>query len=147
MSNDPAFDDDRVASEIHRAISLRMGRGREYSVEDVGTGTKIPARTLASYIAAGDNRRTPSGPALLRLMGFFGAEFTTKVLSLVGMGAFYLEPEPNDPAIVIATLVEGASHFARRGADRVYCHNDQGALEPIADEMIATLTPFSSRSR
>ncbi|WP_348656623.1 hypothetical protein [uncultured Sphingobium sp.] len=85
---------------------------------------------------------------LIRIASFLGEEgvvFLSKALGVIGLGAHSLTPRPGDPGMVIATLAQGVSQFAIRGADNVYCHVDQGALEPVADELIATLVPFSSR--
>lgn len=145
MSNDRMISTLGVDDEIARAIGLFMGRGRLLSVNDVATGTGINARTLQSYIASNEDRRTPSYEHLFTLMQFFGTPFTSKVLGWIGQGAHSLTPQAGDPGIIIATLVGGAAQFAARGADNEYCHVDHGALEAVADEMIATLVPFSSK--
>lgn len=145
-NSDPDLQDH--ANDIFRALTLCMGRGREFSVDDVEMGTGIKGRTLNSYIAADpDARKVPSGDKLLRLMSFFGTPFTTKLIARGGMGAFNLVPQPGDPEEIIATLMDTTHEFTRRGLDRVYCNNDQGALEPVADKAIAILTPFSSKAR
>lgn len=146
MSNDGLISTAGVDDEIARAIGLFMGRGRQFSVADIALATGIGARTLQSYIASGEERRTPSYEALFTLMQFFGPQFTSKVLGWIGQGAHSLTPEANDPGVIIATLAQGVSQFAIRGADNVFCHVDQGALEPVADQMIATLVPFSSKA-
>lgn len=145
VSNDHLISTAGVDDEIARAIGLFMGRGRRFSVADVAEGTGLGARSLQSYIASGEDRRTPSYEVLFTLMQFFGPQFTSKVLGWIGQGAHSLTPEPGDPGMVIATLAQGVSQFAIRGADNHFCHLDQGALEPVADELIATLVPFSSR--
>ena len=137
---------DCVSPHVHRAISLFMGHGRRFSVEEVASATGINARTLYSYIAADpQDRRSPSADRILMLCGFFGAEFTSKLLSIVGQAAHDLHPNSKEPAVVIANLVNGAAAFAQRGADQRFCHIDQAALEPVADEMIQILEPFSTR--
>ncbi|MEE2740781.1 MAG: hypothetical protein VYA35_05310 [Pseudomonadota bacterium] len=135
---------------VYRALSLFIGDGRRYSVHDIEIGIPgLKARTVSSWIAnAPENRRAPKMRDLIRIASFLGEEgvvFLSKALGVIGLGAHSLTPRPGDPGMVIATLAQGVSQFAIRGADNVYCHVDQGALEPVADELIATLVPFSSR--
>jgi transcriptional regulator with XRE-family HTH domain len=146
VSNEGLISTAGVDDEIARAIGLFMGRGRRYSVSDVAMATGLGARSLQSYIASGEERRTPSYEVLFTLMQFFGPQFTSKVLGWIGQGAHSLTPQAGDPGMVIATLAQGVSQFAIRGADNHFCHVDQGALEPVADELIATLVPFSSKA-
>lgn len=146
MSNEGLISTAGVDDEIARAVGLFMGRGRRFSVADVAMVTGINARTLQSYIASNEDRRTPSYEQLFTLMQFFGPQFTSKVLGWIGQGAHSLTPEATDPGMVIATLAQGVSQFAIRGADNHFCHVDQGELEPVADQLIATLVPFSSKA-
>jgi hypothetical protein len=87
VSDNTLIEQDCASQQIARAIGLFMGAGRKYSVADVSLGTNIPSRTLSGYIASGEDRRTPSADKLLVLMHFFGIEFASKVLGVVGMGA------------------------------------------------------------
>ncbi|PTQ12937.1 hypothetical protein CLG96_02000 [Sphingomonas oleivorans] len=133
---------------IHRTLGLFIGQGRRFSVEDIETGTGIPARTVSGWIAnAVENRRRPKGGHLMILCHFIGVEFTNKLLGAVGQGARDLNPAEDAPASVVSKLVSGAAEFAKRGLDGRYCHTDRGELEDDADEMIMILTPFSSRAR
>lgn len=158
MSDRQSVSDRRLISTesakdaIARALSLNMGQGRRHSISDVASATRLPDEDeerckarLYSYIRETD-RRTPPGDVLLRLCDFFGPDFTSKVLGDVGQGAHYLEPRPGEPGYVIARLAKGTGEFAWRGADHRYCHVDRGHLEPVADEMIQILQPFSSKA-
>ena len=134
-------------AHIYRALSLFIGSGRRYSVDDIETGTGIPARTVSAWVAnAIENRRRPKGSHLLILQQFIGIELTNKLLAPIGQGGRSLNPEPNDPGVVVAKLSAGLHEFAQRAVDGVYCHIDKGELEPEADMIIATMTPFASRS-
>lgn len=136
---------------IHHALSLFVGRGRAWSCEDLATaltaaGHEIKAGAVGGWIASDpDDRRTPPSDVLLKLFQILGTPFSNKVLGLVGQGAHALEARPNEPGKIIADLSRGVAEFAVRGADGVYCNADQGALEPVADLIIETVQPFSSK--
>lgn len=137
---------------VHKALSIFIGDGKKHTVGDVEAGTGIASRTVSSWIANSiENRRAPKFRDIIRIAQWLGATdgpiFLSKALGPAGFGAHNLEPQASDPGMIIATLVTGAGHFAARGADNVFCHRDQGALEPVADEMIAALVPFSTRRR
>lgn len=137
-----------AADAIHRALSLYIGRGRQYQADDIEDATGIPARTVSSWIAASpEDRRMPPTDKLLQIAAFLGPRFTSKLLGVAGQGAYSLDPEPSDPAALIATLLDGTNEFTKRGLDHHYCHVDRGVLEPMADRMIALLQPFSSKGR
>lgn len=137
------------ASEaIYRALSLHIGNGKTYSVDDIHAATGIPARNVSAWIAGSpESRRSVKAQHLLMLCSFLGESFTSKVLGVIGMGAHSLEPEAGSPGVIIARLINGTSQFATRGADHVYCNVDLGALEPVADDMITILQPFSTKGR
>lgn len=148
MTNYPLPAQEVAAQQICRALGMYMGQGRRWTVEEVSGATGIKSRTLWSYIQADPGERsTVPGDKLLILCGFFGAEFTSKVLGVIGQGAHDMEPDSKAPGMVIANLVGGAAVFAELGADNVFDHRDQAKLEPIADTLIATLTPFSTKGR
>ena len=150
VSTIPFCTQEMADEAVYRALSLFIGDGRRYSVDDIEIGVPgLKARTVSSWIAnSPENRRAPKARDMMRIAHFLGADgptFLSKVYGSIGLGAHSLTPQPGDPGMVIATLAQGVSQFAIRGADNVYCHVDQGALEPVADELIATLVPFSSR--
>lgn len=141
-----------ASDTIYSALSIFIGDGKKHSVLDVEAGTGIPNRTVSSWIANSiENRRAPKMRDILRIAHWLGHRdgliLMSKMMGPLGFGAHPLRPKAGDPGAIIATLTTGAGHFAVRGADNVYCHQDHGALEPIADEMIATLLQFSSRGR
>lgn len=145
MSDNTLIEQDCASQQIARAIGLFMGAGRKYSVADVSLGTNIPSRTLSGYIASGEDRRTPSADKLLVLMHFFGIEFASKVLGVVGMGAHTLVVKHERPGAVIATLCGATAMIADMAADGVIDHRERAQLEPIADKVIATLQPYATR--
>jgi len=148
VSDIPLPTQDAADAHIARALSLFMGDQRKHSVSEVSLATGIKSRTLWSWIAANPiDRSTIPGDKLLVLMGFLGTEFTSKVLSIIGQGAHSLQAEHGQPAVVIAKLVTGVAEFAQRGSDNRFCHVDESALEPVADDMIEILTPFSTKGR
>jgi len=145
VSNDSMISPDQADDVIFRALSLIMGRGRKFSVEDVELGTGIPARTLSAMIAADVGaRRRPKGQHLLMLCQFFGTSFTERLLAPIGQGATDLDPTSDAPCKVVATLMRGAAEFADRAADGQFCHRDRGDLADDAVEMIQILTPFAA---
>lgn len=135
---------------VYRALSLFIGDGRRFSVDDIEIGIPgLKARTVSSWIAHSlENRRAPKGRDLLRIAHFLGDDgptFLSKAYGPIGIGAHSLDPKPGDPGRVIATIVGAAAKFAELGADGVYCHRDKCALEPITDELIATVQPFCTQ--
>ncbi|WP_152522367.1 hypothetical protein [Sphingobium sp. HDIP04] len=152
MSTIPFCTQEMADEAVYLALSLFIGDGRRYSVDDIEAGIPgMKARTVSSWIAHSlENRRAPKARDLLRIAHFLGKDgplFMSKVMGRIGMGAHSLTPQPGDPGVVIATLAQGVSQFAIRGADNRFCHVDQGELEPVADHLIATLVPFSSKGR
>jgi hypothetical protein len=144
VSNSTMISHAAADEAICKAVSLFMGRGRAHSVEDVAIGTGIPARTLSAMIASGGDRRCPSGPNLLLLASFFGVTFTDRVLGCIGQGARDLDPAADAPAVIVATLMQGAAEFAKAGADGQFCHRDRGELADDAAMMIQILEPFTA---
>ena len=147
VSNDALISPDRASEAVAQTLRLFIGRGRKFSVEDVAEGTGIPARTLRSYIATGEERRAPSGDTLLVLSHFLGRDFSSRLLGNIGQGTFDLNPAPGEPGYVIATLIRVASVFAELGVDQVFCNGDKGKLAPLADLAVSVLTPFTSQAR
>lgn len=145
MNDTHLISQDVAEQQIARSISLFMGFNRKYSVKEVSMATGIAERTLSSYIGSGEDRRTPAADKMLLLMGFFGDEFTSKVLSAVNMGAHQLVLKHEAPMAVVAALAAGCSAVASYAADGIFDHQDRAKLEPIADRLIATLQPFASR--
>jgi hypothetical protein len=141
----------RAKDGVHHALSLFVGRGRAWSCDDLATaltaaGHEIKAGAVGGWIASDpDDRRTPPTDVLLKLFQLLGPAFSNKVLGIVGQGAHALDAKPNEPGRIIADLSRGVAEFATRGADGVFCNVDQGALEPVADLIIATVQPFSSK--
>ena len=150
MSTVPYLTQEMADEAVYRALSLFIGDGRRYSVDDIEIGIPgIKARTVSSWIANSvENRRAPKARDVMRIAHFLGEDgprFLSKVYGSIGMGAHSLSPKAGDPGVIIATLAQGVGQFAIRGADNIFCHVDHGALEPVADQMIATLVPFSSK--
>lgn len=151
VSTTPYCTQDLADEAVYRALSLFIGDGRRYSVDDIEIGVPgLKARTVSSWIAnSPENRRAPKARDIMRIAHFLGHDgivFLSKIFGPIGLGAHSLTPQAGDPGVIIATLAQGVSQFAIRGADNVFCHVDQGALEPVADQMIATLVPFSSKA-
>jgi len=148
--DDGLLSDDAADEAVYRALTLFIGRGKRFSVEDIETGTNrlITASTVSKWITPNvGERRRPRGSCLLLLCQFIGVEFTNKLLGPIGQGGRDLNPTPDAPAAVVATLMAGASEFAAKAVDGRYCHQDCGELEDDADQMIQILTPFSSRGK
>lgn len=130
---------------IYRALSLFMGDGRKFSVEDVAIGTSIPARTLYGFVASGpEDRRRPKGWHLLTLQQFFGVAFTDKLLSPIGQGGRSLEAEEGSPGVVMAHLTRDLAQIAGCGVNGAWNHTHERQLEKAADDAILILTPLSS---
>jgi hypothetical protein len=146
VSGDALISQQAADEAVYRALSLFIGQGRRYSCDDIETGTGIAARTVGAWIAnAIENRRRPKGSHLLILQQFIGLELTNKLLGPIGQGGRPLQPDENEPSVVIAKLAAGVAEFAARGADGRFCHIDRAELEDDADMIIATVVPFSSR--
>lgn len=145
VSDNALIEQHCASQQIARAIGLFMGAGRKYSVADVSLGTGIPSRTLSSYIASGEERRTPAADKPLVLMHFFGTEFASKVLGSIGLGAHEVVVKHERPGAVIATLAAATSMIADMATDGFIDHRERAQLELVADNVIATLQPFATR--
>lgn len=142
----PLIEQDCASQQIARAIGLFVGAGRKYSVAEVAIGTGIPSRTVSSYIASGEDRRTPSSDKLLVLMHFLGIEFSSKVLGCIGIGAHDIEVKHDRPGAVIATLAAATALIAEMATDGTIDHRERAQLEPVADKVIATMQSFATRT-
>ena len=150
MSTIPFCTQEMADEAVYRALTLFIGDGRRYSVEDIEIGVPgLKARTVSSWIAnSPDNRRAPKARDIIRIAHFLGQDgivFLSKVYGQIGLGAHSLTPKAGDTGMIIATVAAAAAKFAELGADGVYCHRDQGVLEPVTDHLIATILPFSAR--
>lgn len=145
MSNDRMLTPEAADDHVHRTLSLFMGRGRRFSVEEVSIGTGIADRTLSAMIAASpEARRRPSACHILMLASFFGVEFTERLLAPIGQGARDLDPAADAPGAIVATLITGAAEFARAGQDGAFCNRDRHELADDAASMIRILEPFTA---
>lgn len=146
MTNSTLIAPEEADAAVWRALTLFIGRGRRYSVEDVATGTGIPGNTIAKWLTPDPlQRRRPKGCHLLLVAQFIGVAFTNKLLGPIGQGGRELEAADDAPGRVIARLAAASAKFAELGADGAFDHVDRGKLEPFADDMIEVITPFSSR--
>lgn len=140
---------DRISPEeadraVHAALTLFIGRGREFSVEDLHAATGIPVSTIGKWLTPDAiQRRRPKACHILLLAQLIGVRFLNKLYAPIGMGGRDLEPESGSPADVTAKLVVGAAEFAMRAVDGRFCHVDRGKLAPHAADMIEILTPFA----
>jgi len=132
---------------VYRALSLFIGDGRRYSVEDIEIGVPgLKARTVSSWIAnSAENRRAPKARDLIRIAHFLGDDgptFLSKVYGCVGLRVMHQTPQPNEPAVIVARLMAGAATYAELGKDGRYCHRDRPLLERATDDMMDAMSAF-----
>lgn len=92
--------DEQVAAVISKALSLLVGKGRRYTVDEVAAATGIPLRTLQDYHAG---TSIPGGVNLLRLITWFAEdhpEFGLAILRPTGL----LESPTEGQILAIKTL-------------------------------------------
>lgn len=131
---------------IYRALTLFIGRGRRYSVEDIAIGTGIPGSTIAKWLTPDPlQRRRPKGSHLLVIRQYIGVEFTNKELEAIGQGGRALHAEEGSPGLVMAHLTRDLAQIAGCGVSGSWNHTHERDLEEAADDAITILTPLSSR--
>lgn len=146
MSNARLLSQDCASAHVAHCIGLFIGRGRLYSVSDVSAATGISARTISSWVAgAPEDRRCPSGDALLVLCGFLGRPFVARLISPVGMGAIDLEHgdrlEPTHP---LSSLLGLVAQMARYAEDNIIDHREDAPVRDVMDQVIAICLPYSN---
>lgn len=152
MSDNRQITQQCAQANLHRALSLFIGRGRKHSVADIEAGTGISARTVSSWTAnSEENRRNPTFADILVIADFLGGEdgrdgaiFMSNALEGTPYGAHVVERHVAPATDVITTLSNGSAAFLEAGIDHVFDHQEKARLKPWADKMIAILKPFSS---
>lgn len=89
---------ERAGNKIGRALSLYVGRGRQFSVKELSNATGVKDRVIECALvdASSYDFRPLPNEALLSIACFLGADFTNSWLALAKQGAFDL-PEDGDP--------------------------------------------------
>ena len=93
-----------AGNQIADALRLYVGRGRRWTVKQVGNATGVPDRAIECAMCDPDStdwRRLPP-EYLLSLASFLGPEFLTEVLRPTSMGAYWL-PEGDGHAASLNT--------------------------------------------
>jgi hypothetical protein len=145
----PIISRTRLDMAVHDMLRLFVGRGREWRVPDLAAASGVAARKIeCARCEPGDPEHRPlDREELASVMSVLGAKAQSVILSLMGTGAHDLVALEMDPAALLGLLMEGGTEFVKRGVDGVFCNGDRGDLRPWADQMIAALTPFSSKAR
>lgn len=144
----PLLSPEAADAHVFRCLSLLIGRGKRFSVNDVHIGTGIPARTISSWLAAGEDRREPKAHHLLLLFGFFGIEFSSKVLGQVGQIARHIDPADSmKPAQIVGEVLSALAVLGQAATDNRIDHTEAPACRDAADRIIAAVVPLSSVAR
>jgi len=114
-NNEPLVSRNAAGAAIGRALRMRVGRGRRYSVKEVSNHTGVSDRAIECAMCdpdSGDWRRLPQ-EALLSLMSWFGPEFTSEVIAATGQGAYWLPDGEGDAASLNTDSAEFNFEYAR----------------------------------
>lgn len=89
---DPLVSREEIREKIRKALSLYVGRGRRYSVEDLAEGAGVPKRLIQAALAPinDENYRPLTLENLASIGKFLKAPFVSAYLELSGLGAFEL---------------------------------------------------------
>jgi hypothetical protein len=137
------------AAETHiiHCLALLIGRGKRFSVNDVSIGTGIPERTVSSWLETHDPRE-PKAKHLLLLCGFFGTEWTSKVLGPVGQVSQPIRSaDAIRPADILVGVLSDLSVIGKAASDNRIDHTEEPACREAADRIIAAMVPISSVGR
>ncbi len=87
---EPLVSREEIREKVRKALSLHVGRGRRYSVEELSTGAGVPKRCIQAALAPirDENYRPLTLENLASIGKFLEAPFVSIYLELSGLGAF-----------------------------------------------------------
>lgn len=111
----PIISRNAAGTAVCRALRLRIGRGRRYSVKEAANGSGVKDRVIECAMTDPDNTEwRPLPPeALLSLMAFLGPEFTSEAIRATGQGAYWLPEGDGDAAALNTDSAEFNYEYAK----------------------------------
>lgn len=99
---EPLVSREEIREKIRKALSLYVGRGRRYSVEELSVGAGVPKRCIQAALAPinDENYRPLTLENLASISKFLKARFASAYLELSDLGAFELSEQPPLPKIL-----------------------------------------------
>ncbi len=126
----------RIAS----AISLFVGRGRQFSIKQASNGSGVPDRLIESAKCdpdSGDFRALNAGD-LLSLSAFLGPEFTSEWIGLANQGAFWLpDTDETPPGDLAADNSDDNATLVRAAIDGVFDGEERPVLRKVGLRMVS----------
>jgi len=116
VSYQPLIADEQAVNTFRRALSMFMGRGKRWKLEQVAKGAGIHPDTLGkfrSYAPGHPDHRSLDFGQLLSISAFLGADFTNEWLPLADQGAFDLPDDEPSPGTLATQLAEDTAAMVR----------------------------------
>ncbi|SOC13848.1 hypothetical protein SAMN05877809_10725 [Rhodobacter sp. JA431] len=130
---------DDAARRFEDALRLRVGRGKRYSFDALSDATRIPTRTLESYVQG----VTPPLHAFLSICSVLGPSFTSDILAACNQAAHEVNPGDPEHLRVVASLGELVTQISMAVADGYVDHREAAQMRPIAARLIELLEPLA----
>lgn len=131
---------ERAGNTIGDALRLFVGRGRRYSVKQLSNATGVKDRVIECAMCKADTAdyRPLPPEALLSLMSFLGATFTSEWAGLAQQAAFDLpdDGDPN-PGDVACDTADDAAKVTRAAMDGDFGDNERPDLRVVGVRMMS----------
>jgi hypothetical protein len=111
---------ERAENEFRKALSLYVGRGRRWSIEQLAKGVGCKAKAIydfQSYPHGHPDHRPLNFGAILSIALFLGPDFTNEWLPLANQGAFELPGDDPSPGDLAAENSEDNAAIVRAATD------------------------------
>lgn len=140
MKYEPTVPQESAHRRIRDAVSLRVGRGKRYSVTGLSEAAGIAPRTIESYK---DGSATPGLANFLSLCAALGPGFTSDILSECGQSAKDGSNEDAEHLRVLSALGSLTAQIAEAVADGHVDHREAAQLRQPAQELMQILEPLT----
>ncbi|KQM18398.1 hypothetical protein [Novosphingobium sp. Leaf2] len=134
---------------LRNALRLYVGRGRHYSVKQLSNGTGIKDRVIEAAMLPADDpdHRRLQPEAMFSLFTFLGADFTSQVLAIAGLGAFDLPTNEPDPGALAIANTDDNACIVRAAMDGVFDDDERKNLRTVGVRMVARGTQLAGLVR
>lgn len=131
-------DSAQARNGIARSLRLFVGRGRRYSVKELGNATGVRDWQInQALIAADDPKHRPLPPeALLSISVFLGSEFINSWLSVCQVGVFDLPDDDYCPGDMAADNTDDNAKLVRAALDLSFDENEQPDLINVGNRLM-----------
>jgi len=141
MGNVTEITSDLVQEAFTDALRQEVGYSKPWSVKGLAEATGIDTRTIDAYH---QGSACPCMWKMLRIMQVLGPAFVNRIIGIAGLGnASHLDAESTH---ILAVNALASRLCAQVGAaladDGKVDHQEEAAMEPVAEELHTTLSDF-----